>query len=63
MEAVRLKSRLEQELGIPIRVRAGAPGSLQVLLNGESIFSKKQTGHLPSVEEIVALVRGKTQAE
>lgn len=60
---MRLKNHFERELGIPIRVRAGAPGSLQVLLNGESIYSKKQTGRLPNAEELVALVRGKAQAE
>lgn len=56
---MRLKNHLERELGIPIRVRAGAPGSLQVLLNGEPIYSKKQAGRLPNAEEVTALVRSK----
>ncbi|MBV9038170.1 MAG: Rdx family protein [Acidobacteriaceae bacterium] len=59
---MRLKQHLERELGTPVRVRAGAPGSLQVLLNGEPIYSKKQAGRLPSAEELVALVRGKARA-
>ena len=57
---MRLKNCLERELGIPIRVRAGAPGAFKVLVNGEPIYSKKQNGPLPSAEEIVVLVRGKT---
>jgi predicted Rdx family selenoprotein len=59
---VRLKTHLERELGIPIRLRAGAPGALKVLVDGEPIYSKKQTGLLPSAEEIVALLRGKMPA-
>lgn len=59
---MRLKKRLEHELGIPIRLRIGAPGALQVLVDGESIYSKKQTGHLPSADEVIALIRGKTPA-
>ncbi len=55
-----LKSDLEQKLHVPIRVRAGAPGSFTVLLNGEQIFSKKQAGRSPDPAEIIRLVREKT---
>ena len=55
-----LKNNIERELGIPIRVRAGAPGSLRVLLNGETIYSKKQEGHSPDPAEIVHIIRQKT---
>jgi predicted Rdx family selenoprotein len=60
---VRLKNHLERELGIPIRLRAGAPGALKVLVDNEPIYSKKQTGHMPNAEEIVTLIRGKTLAK
>jgi selT/selW/selH-like putative selenoprotein len=60
---VSLKKDLERELGIPVRVRAGAPGSFSVLLNGERIFSKKETGRSPDPAEIVKLVREKTSQE
>jgi selT/selW/selH-like putative selenoprotein len=60
---VRLKNDLERKLGIPIRLRAGAPGALKVLVDGELIYSKKQTGRLPSAEEIAALIRGGTPAK
>jgi predicted Rdx family selenoprotein len=59
---VRLKNHIERELGLSIRLRAGAPGSLNVLLNGESIFSKKQAGRSPNAAEIVQLIREKAPA-
>jgi len=57
---VSLKNDIERELGIPARVRAGAPGSLNVFVNGEQIYSKKQMGRSPNPEEIVRLIREKT---
>ena len=56
-----LKNNIERELGIPIRLRAGAPGSLTVLVNGEQIYSKKETGRLPDADEIIRVIRGKAQ--
>jgi predicted Rdx family selenoprotein len=57
---VSLKNDIERELGIPIRLRAGAPGSLRVLVNGEQIYSKKQAAHSPNPAEIIQLIRQKT---
>jgi selT/selW/selH-like putative selenoprotein len=57
---VSLKNKIEQELGIPIRLRAGAPGALNVFVDGQQIYSKKQTGRLPSAEEIISLIRDKS---
>jgi selT/selW/selH-like putative selenoprotein len=51
---------MERELGVPIRVRAGAPGSFTVLLNGEQIYSKKQTGRSPNAGEIIQMIRART---
>jgi hypothetical protein len=56
---VSLKNQIEHELGIPTRVRAGAPGSLRVLLNGEPIYSKKQAGRPLNAGEIINLIRQK----
>ena len=56
-----LKNELERELGVPIRLRAGAPGSLTVLADDERIYSKKQTGRSPDVAELVELIRAKTR--
>jgi selT/selW/selH-like putative selenoprotein len=57
---VSLKNEIERELGIPIRLRAGAPGSFNVLLNGEQIYSKKQAGRSPNASEIIKLILEKT---
>lgn len=54
-----LKNHIEREFGGPVRLRAGAPGALDVYVNGERIYSKKQTGRMPAAEELTALIRGK----
>jgi len=56
---VSLKDNIERALGIPIRLRAGAPGSLRVLVNGEQIFSKKESGHSPNPAELIQSIREK----
>jgi hypothetical protein len=58
---VSLKSDIERDLNIPIVVRAGAPGSLRVLLDGEQIYSTKQAGRSPKSAEIIVLIREKTR--
>jgi Rdx family len=57
---VSLKKDMERELGVPIRVRAGAPGSLTVLVNGERIYSKKEAMRSPNAGELVKVIREKT---
>ena len=52
-----LKGQIERELHVPVQVKAGAPGALNVYADGEQIYSKKQTGRMPSGEELVALIR------
>ena len=54
-----LKNHMEREFGGPIRLRAGAPGALDVYVDGERIYSKKQTGRMPSADELITLIRGK----
>jgi len=56
---VSLKNQIEPEFGVPIRLRAGAPGSLDVYVNGEQVYSKKRTGRIPTADELVKLIRGK----
>ncbi|HZS57024.1 MAG TPA: Rdx family protein [Bryobacteraceae bacterium] len=57
-----LKNRVEPEFGVPVRVRAGAPGSLDVYLNGEQIYSKRRSGRMPTAEELIKLIRGKVSS-
>ena len=52
-----LKQELEKDPGVPVRIRLGGPGSLDVLADGKLVFSKKQTGRLPSAAEIRACLK------
>jgi selT/selW/selH-like putative selenoprotein len=56
---VSLKNDIEREFGVPIRLRAGAPGALDVFVDGEQIYSKKKTGRLPTADEVINLIRSK----
>jgi hypothetical protein len=57
---VSLKNDIERELGGSVRLRAGAPGSLRVLLNGEQIYSKKDAPRSLRGDEIVNLIRARS---
>jgi len=59
---VSLKENIERQLQIPTRIRMGAPGSLDIIFEGRKIYSKKQTGRLPSIEEVIALLRNSVSA-
>ena len=52
-----LKEDIEDKLKIPTRLRLGAPGALDVFVDGQKIYSKKQTGRLPTADEIIELIR------
>jgi len=54
---VSLKESIESKLKIPTRIRLGGPGSLDVFVDKQIIYSKKQTGRLPTTDEIVELIR------
>jgi predicted Rdx family selenoprotein len=57
---VSLKESIQRELGISTRIRIGGPGALDIFADGEKIYSKKQTGRMPSAEEVVGLLRSRT---
>ena len=54
-----LKDSIESKLKIPTRIRFGPPGGLDVFVDGQKIYSKKDTGRLPTENEIVNLIRGR----
>jgi predicted Rdx family selenoprotein len=54
---VSLKEGIEGKLRIPTRIRLGGPGALDVFVDSQKIYSKKQTGRMPTVEEIIELIR------
>ena len=54
-----LKNDIEREFGVLIRLRIGAPGALDVLVDGEQIYSKRKTGRLPTSDELIHIIRSK----
>lgn len=58
-----LKNDIERQLHVPVRLRLGGPGVLQVSVNGEQIYSKKETGRLPTSNEVINLIRAKLPRE
>ena len=52
-----LKESIEAKLKIPTRIRLGGPGALDVFVDKQIIYSKKQTGRLPTADEIIELIR------
>jgi len=56
---VRLKNDIEREFTLPVRLRAGSPGSLDVFVDGEQIYSKKRTGRLPTADELIETIRSR----
>ena len=54
-----LKESIEGKLKIPTRIRMGGPGALDVFVDKQRIYSKKQTGRLPTADEIIELIRAR----
>ena len=52
-----LKQELEKDPGAPVRIKMGGPGSLDVFADGRLVFSKKQTGRVPTAAEIRACLK------
>jgi hypothetical protein len=53
---VSLKSEIESKLAIPVKVKAGMPGSLDVYLDRERIYSKSASGKMPLNADILAAI-------
>ena len=54
--AVSLKDSIESKLKLPTRIRLGGLGALDVFVDTHTIYSKKQTGRLPTTDEIIELI-------
>ncbi len=55
-----LKQDIERELGIPVRIKMGGPGSLNIFANGKKIFSYQESHKHPNSPEIIASLRSLT---
>ena len=52
-----LKTDVEREFQLPVKLRLGSPGSLDVFVDGKRVYSKKETGRLPTSAEMIGLLR------
>jgi Rdx family len=53
---VSLKQAIEKQLGIPVTLKAGMPGALDIYADRERIYSKARTGAMPQTAEIVSAI-------
>ena len=56
-----LKQDIERELKIPVKIKMGSPGSLNVIVDGKTIYSKSETGRMPTSSELIAKLRQQAQ--
>ena len=52
-----LKQELERDPGASVRIKLGGPGSLDILADGKLVFSKQQTGRVPTAAEVRACLK------
>jgi len=53
---VSLKQEIDRKLGVVSKIRIGAPGSLEVRLDGKVLFSAKAAKRMPTSGEILGLI-------
>jgi hypothetical protein len=51
--AARLKKELDQQPGVDTRIKLGAPGALDVFVDGRKVFSYQEQGRIPSAAEVL----------
>ncbi len=51
------RKSIQDRLKIPTRIRLRGPRVLDVIVDKRRIYSKKQTGRLPTGDEIIELIR------
>jgi len=59
---VSLKQDIENKLGIPVKLKAGMPGSMDIYLDGERIYSKAQSGKMPQYADILPAIERRKSA-
>ncbi|HET9741390.1 MAG TPA: hypothetical protein VFQ00_01460 [Terriglobales bacterium] len=53
--AVSLREAAAQK-GIPVKIKTGSPGQLEILRDGVKLFDYKQSGALPDTERLLGLI-------
>ncbi len=56
---MRLRDAIQSKFNMPVKLRLGAPGALDIFIDGAQVFSKKETGRMPSEEEVLGLVKAR----
>lgn len=51
-----LKQDIEKKLGIPVKLKSGMPGSMDIYADNEQIYSKAKTGKMPQNAEILSQI-------
>jgi hypothetical protein len=59
---VSLKQAIEKQLGVPVKLKAGMPGSLDIYADHERIYSKPKSGPMPQPAEIVSALAQRQRA-
>ena len=57
-----LKQDIEMKLGIPVKLKAGMPGSMDIYVDGQNVFSKAQTGRMAQYSDIAPAIEGRKRA-
>ena len=58
-----MAEEVQEAFDIEVEFLKGFENSFEVILNGETIYSKLKTGELPKPGEIVSLIREKLGSE
>jgi len=59
---VSLKQDIEKKLGVPVNLKAGMPGAMDVYLDGQRIFSKAQTGRMAHYSDLAPAIESRKGA-
>jgi hypothetical protein len=57
---VSLRNEITKKTGITPKLKIGKPGSLDIIVDGQVLYSKEKTGRMPTVDEAVALLNAKS---
>jgi hypothetical protein len=56
---VSLQAELAREVGVTPKIRWGGPGQLDVVVDGDVVFSKKEAKRMPAPGEVARLAKAR----
>ncbi len=54
-----LKQDLERELKLPVKVKMGRPGALNIYVDGQQIYSYQRSKQYPNPQQLVTEIRNR----